>query len=54
MSTHVENQRLPTTDGQRRQLHVKPVKPLKPFAPTVRKVVEIVPQMVIPQFKARL
>lgn len=54
MSMHVENQRLPTTDGKRRRRHAKPVKPPTPFAPTVQQVKEIVPQKIIPQFKPRI
>lgn len=41
----------PSTDAQRKALHVKPAKKPKPFAPTVRAVKEIVPQKVIPKVK---
>jgi hypothetical protein len=41
----------PTTDGDRRRLHVKPAKKPKPFAPTVRAVKEIVPNKLIPKLK---
>jgi hypothetical protein len=42
---------LPTTDGHRRRLHVKPAKKPNPFAPTVQAVKEFVPNKLIPKSK---
>lgn len=39
----------PCTDAQRKRFHPKPFKKPKPFAPTIRKVIEVVPQKLIPK-----
>jgi hypothetical protein len=40
---------LPVTNAHRKRLHPKPVKLTNPFRPTVRKVIEVVPQRLIPK-----